>query len=286
MLKTENKSSSKRASRHDGMQELTIPLKVNSPSSQSAFIVTDQQWEETKDRIQKIRPGEHLWFSASLSLVAFCISFAIGALSQTDSASQSTITLFWVASAVTGGAGIACIIAYWTSRNYRKDDIQSAVESMDRLKANSGENITDNGSVGAEDERLSKRSNTEKEKSSDPVLNLRDLNTSLKISLTSSMRKNGAFNIPVAPGSPLVTGTYADIRLVLPSVSTSEQPSVVDAFIKRFGSNSRTTRIYGGAPLKEWFKSNYEIGDIIPVDIDCPTQLTLGHSDGPDVMSK
>ena len=113
--------------------EISVPLKVATPVSQSAFPVTEQQWNQLKGQIEKIRSSENLWFTASLAFLTFSISFLISIFLPGSVEN-------WVMIVLSTGAGIGlvgsilCFIFYKADRSKRMNDIESVLKFMDEIR--------------------------------------------------------------------------------------------------------------------------------------------------------
>lgn len=106
-------------------------IDVARPERQPGYVVTAQEWDYIKERVESIRAGENLWLSVALSCLTATVSFLI---SVTQFQGESIwITIFWMA--VSGGAAgtIVCGVAWWASKKRREDDIKSVLNYMGRI---------------------------------------------------------------------------------------------------------------------------------------------------------
>ena len=114
-------------------QEHSVFLNVMVPASQSAFAITDQQWNQLKERVSEIRPTESLWFSACLALFTVGISFLIS-VTQLGLAAPWIKTSFWMASTAGFAGSVICAIAYRENRRQRIDDIKAVLRQMEDIE--------------------------------------------------------------------------------------------------------------------------------------------------------
>src|SRR3972149_2902296 len=100
------------------------------------------------------------------------------------------------------------------------------------------------------------------------------LSPTFKLILHKSYYKFGFFNVPVE-FDKLVGGNREQIKMQLGNTE-----SIVIGRIDRDTNINGTARIYGGTALKEWFTSNYKIGDMIEIYLLSPTSLKVGFKIG------
>ncbi len=87
----------------------------------------------------------------------------------------------------------------------------------------------------------------------------------LHLKLWKSYYNQGFFNIP-REFDHLVEGSI--VTLVFGQNS-------IQATVNRIANRNGTARIMGGAPLRDWFQSNYSEEDAVPVSFEAPTRLNL-----------
>ena len=58
----------------------------------------------------------------------------------------------------------------------------------------------------------------------------------------------------------------------------------IQAFVNRSANNNGTARIMGRTPLRRWFQQNYSLMDDVPVHFVGPNRITLGASNGNDLL--
>ena len=114
-------------------QEHSISFDLMLPARQSGFAITDQQWNQLKRQVSRIRPSESLWFSASLAFLTVGISFLIS-VTQIGSAESWIATAFWTAAAAGFIGALVCGIAYWENKKRRTDDIQAVLRYMETIE--------------------------------------------------------------------------------------------------------------------------------------------------------
>ena len=100
------------------------------------------------------------------------------------------------------------------------------------------------------------------------------LSPTFKLILHKSYYKFGFFNVPVE-FDKLVGGNREQIKMQLGNTE-----GIVIGRIDRNANINETARIYGGTALKEWFTSNYKIGDMIEIYLLSPTSLKIGFKIG------
>ena len=113
--------------------EISVPLKVATPVSQSAFPVTELQWNQLKDQIKKIRCGESRWFTTSLAFLTFSVSFFISIILPTSTDVWVDVVL-WVGTGAGLLGALLCFIFYKASSKQRIDDIQTVLNHMDDIR--------------------------------------------------------------------------------------------------------------------------------------------------------
>ena len=95
------------------------------------------------------------------------------------------------------------------------------------------------------------------------------LSHTFKLILHKSYYKFGFFNVP-AEFDRLVGKNREQIKMHL-----GDTEGIVIGRIDRDANKNSTARIYGGTELKEWFTSNYKIGDTIGINLLSPTSLKV-----------
>lgn len=113
--------------------EISVPLKVAAPVKQSAFPVTEQQWSQLREQVERIRPTESIWYQLCSIGATVAVSFGIGTW-QLWSISEWARIVFLLVTVVGLTLAIAFGIFAWQTSKQRKDDIEAALDHMDQIK--------------------------------------------------------------------------------------------------------------------------------------------------------
>lgn len=116
-----------------GEQQHNLIVKVAVRTSQSAFTVTDEQWEHIRQQVGRIRSGENAWLVISSVCWGAFPSLLIAA-TQTGPIDDWVGVGIWMGVAATFVGGALSAVAYWLNKKDREDDIESVQSYMDDIK--------------------------------------------------------------------------------------------------------------------------------------------------------
>ena len=116
-----------------GEQQHNLIVKVAVRTSQSAFMVTDEQWESIRGQVGRIRSGENAWLVVSSVCWGAFPSLLIAA-NQAGSTDDWIGIGIWMGVAATFAGGALSAVAYRRNKKDREDDIKSVQSYMDSIK--------------------------------------------------------------------------------------------------------------------------------------------------------
>lgn len=107
----------------------SMPVRRWEPAPLELFSVTEEQWENLRQRVSSIRSDE----SALLTAIGI---FLTAGISATFGASQSESTPTWVSYVIGGGyiGAAICLVGYFRNRGQRQNSTKSALCLMDQIK--------------------------------------------------------------------------------------------------------------------------------------------------------
>lgn len=116
-----------------GEQQHNLIVKVAVRTSQSAFMVTDEQWGDIRGQVGRIRSSENAWLVGS-SVCWGAVPSLLIAATQVGPVDDWVGIGIWMGVAATFVGGALSAVAYWRNRKDREDDIESVQNYMDRIK--------------------------------------------------------------------------------------------------------------------------------------------------------
>lgn len=118
-----------------GERQHSLILKVAVRTSQSAFMVTDEQWADIRQQVGRIRSGENVWMAVSSVCWGAFPSLLIATTQTGPIDDYDWVTIgIWMGVAATFVGGALSAVAYWLNKKSRENDIESVQSYMDDIK--------------------------------------------------------------------------------------------------------------------------------------------------------